>query len=83
MLISKAARIILTGYYGGLQGEEIGKTHLGGIKKYWLEGMSHWDHFHIMLVLSVFFYGKSVNQDVLSAGGNKNKGRKGLGDALC
>ena len=32
--ISKAVCIILTGCYGGLRGEKLGKTHLGVIKKY-------------------------------------------------
>ena len=56
--ISKTDCIIITGYYGGLEGEKIGKAHLGGIREYWLEGMSHPDHPHIPLILTGLFKGK-------------------------
>ena len=56
--ISKAACIIITGYYGGLRGEEIGKVHLGWIREHWTEGMCHRDHPHIPIVLSGFFKGE-------------------------
>ena len=35
LMIAKAACIIITGYYGSLRDEEIGKSDLGGMRRYW------------------------------------------------
>lgn len=57
--ISRAACIIITGYYGGLRGEEIGKAYLGAIRYFWNEGISHPDHPHVPLILAGSFKGET------------------------
>lgn len=58
MLIAKAACIVITGYYGSLRGEEIGKADLGAMRKYWKEAMNHPDIKHIPLILAGIFKGE-------------------------
>jgi len=56
--ISKGACIIITGYYGSLRGEEIGKGDLGSMRKHWKEAFEHLEYPHIPLILAGRFKGE-------------------------
>ena len=54
-----SACMLLAGFYGGLRGEEINRVDLGGMKKFWSEGMNgERDRKHVPLVLSGRFKNK-------------------------
>ena len=53
---SLVACILLAGFYGGLRGEEINRVDIGGMKKYWAEGMNETkSRKHVPLVLTGTF----------------------------
>ena len=56
--VATAACIIISGYFGGLRGEEISKANLGAIRRYWNESTNYTDHPHIPLVLVGRFKGQ-------------------------
>ena len=58
-MISKSACIIFSGYYGCLRGEEIGKSDLGAMRKYWKEAMEHLEYRHVPLILAGRFKGET------------------------
>lgn len=50
--------ITTSGYFGGLCGKEISKTHIGAIHCYWNESACYLDHPHVPLVLCGRFKGQ-------------------------
>ena len=50
--VATAACIIISGYYGGLRGEEINKVDVGATRKHWKGAIAHPKHPHVPLILS-------------------------------
>ena len=50
--VATAACVIIAGYFGGLQGEEINKVDLTVMRKHWQGATQHVQHPHVPLMLS-------------------------------
>ena len=63
MMISKTTCIVITGYYGSLRGEEIGKADLGGMRKYWNEAMNYRDYSDVPSELRKYWRQTMMEED--------------------